>query len=74
MTPTEHRLEEKYAKILSLANKEKAISEGQTFDLMYVNGSSEIFSPQTEYAFMRKYHNEVLFIVVNFADSEPIAK
>lgn len=70
MTPTEHRLEEKYAKILSLANKEKAISEGQTFDLMYVNGSSEVFSPQTEYAFMRKYHNEVLFIVVNFADSE----
>lgn len=46
MTPTEHRLEEKYAKILSLANKEKAISEGQTFDLMYVNGSSEIFSPR----------------------------
>ena len=70
MTPTEHRLEEKYAKILSLANKEKAISEGQTFDLMYVNGSSEIFSPQTEYAFLRKYHNEVLFIVVNFADYE----
>lgn len=70
MTPTEHRLEEKYAKILSLANKEKAISEGQTFDLMYVNGSSEVFYPQTEYAFLRKYHNEVLFIVVNFADYE----
>ena len=74
LTNQEHQIEETYTKILRLANQEKAVSEGQCFDLMYVNGYSEDFSPHAQYAFMRKYENEVLFIVVNFSDQPATCK
>lgn len=68
LSPEEHELEETYQKILRLANHEKAVTDGQCFDLMYVNGHSDHFSPHAQFAFMRKCDDEVLFIVVNFAD------
>ena len=54
-----------YQKILQMANGEKAVREGETFDLMYVN-------PQLadkQYAFLRKAEEELLIIVANFADN-----
>lgn len=68
MTPEEHKIEDMYQKILRLANHERAVTDGQSFDLMYVNGYSGHFSPHAQYAFLRKYENEVLFVVVNFGD------
>lgn len=54
-----------YRQLLRLANEEKAIREGETFDLMYVNPWSEGFDPRTNFAFLRKKDDEVMLIVLN---------
>ena len=56
-----------YRQLLRLANEEKAIREGETFDLMYVNPWSEGFDPRTNFAFLRKKDDEVMLIVLNFS-------
>lgn len=64
LSSEERNLRNAYQKIMCLARRERAISEGQVFDLMYVN--QHIADKQ--FAFLRKYGMEVLLIVVNFAD------
>ena len=56
--------------ILSIAANEKAITEGKTFDLMYVNPQSDDFNANRIYAFMRSYKDEHLLILANFSDRE----
>lgn len=60
------KLENEYQKILLLANEQKAISQGQFFDLMYVNPHSDHFNPDRQYTFIRKYKEDVLLIIANF--------
>ncbi len=67
LTPEEKQLMATYQKVLCLANKEKAVSEGEFFDLMYVNPQSALFNPRYQYAFLRKKDDEVLLVVANFA-------
>lgn len=67
LTDEQKCLSSLYSRILFLANHEKAISEGEFFDLMYVNPDSLQFNPHTEFAFLRKYKNEVILVVVNFS-------
>ena len=55
-----------YKKVLTLCNKEKAISEGAFYDLMYVNFGHNHFDPHQQYAFLRYWRNEILVIIVNF--------
>ena len=55
-----------YQQILRIANSERAISEGQFFDLMYVNPLSERFNPRQQFAFLRKFEDEVLLVIANF--------
>ena len=62
-------LETAYKQILHIAQEEKAIQEGEMFDLMYVNPESAHFNPHTQFAFLRKQGDELLLIVVNFAPS-----
>lgn len=59
-----------YGKVLSLCNKEKAISEGAFFDLMYVNYTNPSFNPHILYAFMRHCEDSTLLIVVNFGSEK----
>lgn len=59
-------LRNKYKQILTLCNSEKSISEGQFFDLMYVNYGN--LNPHRQYAYLRYYKDEILLIVVNFGD------
>ena len=49
-----------YRQLLRFANEEKAIREGETFDLMYVNPGSENFDPRTNFAFLRKKDDEAM--------------
>ncbi len=58
------RLRKFYQDLLNLTQTEAAIREGLMFDLEYVQ--AEGFNRQKEYAFMRKYKDETLLIVVNF--------
>ena len=53
-----------YDKVLNIAATEKAVGEGDFFDLMYVNEHLA----QRQYAFLRKAGNEMLFVVANFGD------
>ena len=62
----ERDLQNYYSRLLHIARDEKAISEGNFFDLMYVNPHTADFNPHRQYAFLRKYENELLLIVANF--------
>ena len=63
LTPAETPLTSTYKKVLNIARTEKAVSEGQMFDVMYANGQ---YSRQ--YAFLRKAGKDVLLVVANFDD------
>ena len=68
MTKDERALETVYQKVLHLAAEEPAVSDGQTYDLMYVN-------PQLadrQFAFLRSADNELLIVVANF-DDQPVS-
>ena len=67
LTADEEQLFSIHQKTLQLATKEKAVAEGLTFDLMYVNPHL-----QRQYAFLRKADNELLLVVVNFEDQEAV--
>ncbi len=69
LTLEEKSLQLKYQQILCIANREKAVREGDFFDLMYMNPQSWKFNPRYQFAFLRKCQDEVLLIVVNFSDS-----
>ena len=62
----ERDLQAYYSSLLHIARDEKAISDGEFFDLMYVNPHTADFNPHRQYAFLRKYENELLLIVANF--------
>lgn len=65
LTDDERNLNATYTKILNLALHEKTVGRGEFFDLMYVNQSLT-----RQYAFIRKYKNEVLIVIVNFSDED----
>ena len=52
-----------YNKVMNIAASEKAVTDGISFDLMYVNGEY-----QRQYAFLRKAGSEALLVVANFDD------
>ena len=52
-----------YCKVMTLAQKEKAITQGEMFDLMYANGHL-----QRQYAFIRKHGTEAILVIANFAE------
>ena len=56
-----------YDKVLAIASKEKAIGQGEMFDLMYMNRQY-----QRQYAFLRRYKKEALLVAVNFDDTETV--
>ena len=66
LSQDEMHLQLKYQQILHIANREAAVREGEFFDLMYVNPQTWKFNPRHEYAFLRKFEDEVLLIVANF--------
>lgn len=66
LTTEEKRLEAIYQFILNMANEEKAVREGEFFDLMYVNQHIG----DRQYAFLRKADDELLLVVVNFSDQD----
>lgn len=59
-----------YKKVLRLANKEKAIQEGDFFDLMYVNPDLA----DKQYAFIRKCDDDLILVVVNFSSQAQTVK
>ncbi len=63
LTAEEKALMLDYQKILLLKQRERAIREGEMFDLMYVNQHIG----DRQFAFLRKAANELLLVVANFS-------
>lgn len=75
LTKEEKATEQLYKTIINIARTEKAITEGELFDLMYVNPTSADFDNQRQYAFIRKAgQSDLLLIVVNFSDEARTVK
>ncbi len=63
MTAEQQQTEAQYKTVMNIARREKPITQGEMFDLMYVNGHLA----QQQYAFLRKWKDEMLVVLVNFA-------
>ena len=63
LTKDEKALADIYNKVMNIVRTEKAVTNGVSFDLMYVNGQYH-----RQYAFFRESASEVLLVAVNFED------
>jgi len=63
LTAGEKALKDIYNKVLNISRSEKAVTDGVSFDLMYVNGHL-----QRQYAFLRKSGREGVLVVANFEE------
>ena len=63
LTAKEKLLFDIHKRVMQIARKEKAVREGEFFDLMYVNQQLE-----RQYVFLRKAGKDLLLIAVNFDD------
>lgn len=70
LTPIEKSINNKYVALLKIINREKIISQGGFFDLMYANPLTSNFNSNNLYAFMRAYKKEIILVVANFSDVE----
>ncbi len=70
LTPKEVELRDFYAKLLNLCTREKAIVEGDFYDLMYANRHNPGLNSHRQYAFLRRAGREVLVVVANFDGQE----
>ena len=64
----EIELRQFYKRLLTMCNREKAIREGEFFDLTYANIEGWTFNEHKQFAYLRKKDNDLLLIVVNFED------
>ena len=69
----QRELREFYCKLLNIAGKEKAVTEGKMYDLEYAQG--EGFNKHEQYAYLRRYVSkqgkaETLLVVLNFDDHQ----
>ncbi|MBQ9672795.1 MAG: alpha-amylase [Prevotella sp.] len=65
LTEDEQQLSNLYNKVLNIALKEKAVTEGLSFDLMY----AQCGRYQRQYAFMRHHGKDTILVVANFDDT-----
>ena len=57
-----------YRQLLRIARSEKAITQGDMYDLTYAQG--EGFNKHEQYTYIRKYKNHTLLVVLNFDDRQ----
>ncbi len=68
LTNEQKSLREFYSKLLNLTLSEKAITNGLMFDIEYANLDNPKFNSHEQFAFIRKYEDDLLLIVTNFHD------
>lgn len=68
LSPEQIYLRSFYKKLLNISLTEKAISQGIMYDLEYANFDNHKFNTHEQFAYFRKYENELLLIVLNFDD------
>ena len=66
LSKEQKEIRNKYKKLLNVAAKEKGISNGLFFDLMYVNGNNDAISTGRVYLFARYFKKDLYIVAVNF--------
>lgn len=70
LTPEQKELRNRYKKLLNIASKEKGVSDGLFFDLMYVNGHNDAISTGRSYLFARCHKKDLYIVAVNFRSQQ----
>lgn len=68
LTDEQKELRNFYQKLLNISITEKAITNGLMFDLEYANFGNPKFNTHEEYAYFRKFEDELILFVLNFDD------
>jgi len=70
LTAEQKELRQFYQKLLNITLQEKAITEGVMYDLEYANFNNPHFDTHEQFAYIRKFKDEMLLFVLNFDDKE----
>jgi len=70
LTEEQKQIQAFYKRLLNISLSEKAITDGQLYDLEYANFNNADFNTFEHFAYFRKYENELLLIVLNFSSSK----
>ncbi|HEY5589579.1 MAG TPA: alpha-amylase family glycosyl hydrolase [Paludibacter sp.] len=70
LTPEQKELRAFYQKLLHITLTEKAITDGLMYDLEFANYDNSKFNSHEQYAYFRKFEDELLLIVLNFHDKD----
>ena len=66
---SERELYNYYHRVLNIRESESAMTEGQFYDVMYVNWDNhQGFNPDRHYAFLRRSDDQCVLVVCNFSD------
>ena len=68
MNDEQREIRDFYQRLLSIAKKDKAIQNGNMYDITYAQG--EGFNKRQHFAYLRHTKGETLLVVVNFHDRE----
>lgn len=68
LTKEETELQKFYQKIFAIA-REKSVAKGVMYDLQYLNLSNPDYDATRQFAWLRRFENETLLVVVNFDDT-----
>ena len=68
LLPEQKELRTFYKNLLNITLNEKAITQGLMYDLEFANFDNPKFNTHEQYAYFRKYNDELLLFVLNFDD------
>lgn len=68
LSDDQRKLRAFYQKLLNVTISEKSITDGLMFDLEFANFDNSKFNSHEQYAYFRKFEDELLLIVLNFDD------
>ncbi len=69
LTQEQKELKEFYTKLIHVSLNEKAITDGVKYDLAFANNIPNKFNTHFQYAYFRKYEDEILLCLINFQDT-----
>lgn len=69
LTEEQKQIQAFYKRLLNISLSEKAITDGQLYDLEYANFNHTDFNTFEHFAYFRKHENELLLIVLNFSSN-----
>ena len=66
LTADEIALRNTYSRLMTICKREKAITQGMFYDLMYVNQGCDLFNPHRTFVFARRMDKDFILIIANF--------